>query len=256
MNYPRLLWKISRLLLCLLLVLTALVPHVSSAQTVPPKRSHKARLKLPKLPPGDPPAGRRRGGAGRDTCPNVAVPLTALVPATPRSRNGKVIEDVWGLTTSAKPNFWIYSPYEKGDRFKTTFTIRQKNKHGDAIGDLSVKLPDRPGLLKVTLPEAMPALQVNQPYYWELSIDCRESGNGVPLKVEGMVQRVDLPETAQQQVAAETTTIGKAQQYAENGIWFEALDLLTAHEPDDPNLKANWEELLRSVELDPAQFSR
>ncbi|MGI0490933.1 DUF928 domain-containing protein [Alkalinema pantanalense CENA528] len=261
MNRSSWLRKMISLPLCIVVLLTAIVPQAAMAQPVSLKgsqkaRSNKVRLKLPKLPPGDPPAGRRRGGGGRDTCPDVVVPVTALVPATTRSKNGKVIEDVWGLTTLEKPNFWIYSPYNQGDRFKASFVIRQKNKHGNIIDSLPVQLPARPGLLKVTLPEKMPALQTNQSYYWEFLIDCREAGKGVPLKVEGMVQRVDLSETAKQQVAAELTPIGKAQQYAENGIWFEALDLLSGCEQNEPNLKSNWEELLRSVNLDPTQFGR
>jgi hypothetical protein len=255
MKHPISLWKRCSLLFCCVVMLSALAPNDSLAQAASPKRSAQARLKLPKIPPGDPPGGRRGGGGGRDNCPEVVVPLTALIPVTTRSKNGKVVEDVWGLTTSEKPNFWVYSPYNQGDRFKATFVMRQKNKHGDAIGDLPVKLPSRPGLVKVTLPENMPALQINQPYYWELSIDCSGTSQGVPLKVEGMVQRVDLSEATKQQIAAETSKIGKAQQYAENGIWFEALDLLSGCDQNDPNLKTGWEELLRSVDLDPTQFA-
>lgn len=259
MNRSNWLRKISSLPLCLVVFLTAIVPQAALAQPVSLKQSQKARspkvrLKLPKLPPGDPPGGRRRGGGGRDTCPEAGVPLTALVPVTPRSRNGKAIEDVWGLTTSEKPNFWFYSPYPQGDRFKTHFVIRQKNKHGDTIARLPIQLPSRPGLLKVTLPEKMSALQIDRSYYWALSIDCREASKGVPLTVEGMVHRVNLPDPVKQQVAAEVSPIGKAQQYAEQGIWFEALDLLSNYEQNDPNLKANWEALLRSVDLDPTPF--
>jgi Domain of Unknown Function (DUF928) len=226
-------------------------------QSVPQPRVSKVRLKLPPPPPGDPPGGRPRGGGGRDNCPAVTVPLTALVPTTTRQKNGKTVEDVWGLTVAEKPNFWVYSPYALGDRYSATFVIRKQNKNGESIGQIPVKLPNRPGVFKIELPVELLGLQFNQRYYWELSIDCGGKSDAVPLKIYGIVQRVELSAAAVEQIQASTTIVEKAQLYAENGIWFEALDLIGMGRqttPDDQVLKDSWQDLLKSVELDAKQF--
>jgi hypothetical protein len=225
----------------------------------PPKSSSSKKIRLPKVPPNTgKPDGARQGGSGRnDTCPIVKVPLTALVSATFQRKNGKVIEDVWGLTTAEKPSFWLYSPYENGDRYRTTFVIRQQNKNGESLGTIPAKLPARPGVFKIELPAELTGLQLNQRYYWELSIDCDQQSDAIPIKVYGMIQRTELPADVMRKIQASTTAIEKAKQYADNGILFDALDLLTTghqHNPEDQALKESWQDLIKSIELDPKLF--
>jgi hypothetical protein len=224
----------------------------------PPKSSSSKKIRLPKVPPNTgKPDGARQGGAGRNDCPTVKVPLTALVSATFQRKNGKVIEDVWGLTTAEKPSFWLYSPYENGDRYRTTFVIRQQNKNGESLGTIPAKLPARPGVFKIELPAELTGLQLNQRYYWELSIDCDQQSEAVPIKVYGIIQRTELPADVMRKIQASTTAIEKAQHYTDHGIWFEALDLLgTSRQttPEEQLLQASWQDLLKSVELDANQF--
>lgn len=251
--------KLQQILTMLLIGIVGLntIMPVSVLQASPKHRSGKIRFKLPPLPPGDPPGGRRRGGAGRDNCPAVEIPLTVFIPATTRERNSKSIEDIWGLTVAEKPIFWVYNPYEQGDRYRATFVIRKRNKHGESIGAIPIKLPVRPGVFKIAPLAKLPGLSVNQRYYWELAIDCSAKVNTVPLKVHGVVQRVELPTATLQQIQAAATTVEKAQYYAENGIWFEALDLIGEGRqttPKDPLLEESWQDLLGAVGLDAAQF--
>jgi hypothetical protein len=230
---------------------------VLGAQSPPKSSSSKRKIKPPELPRDTgKPDGARRGGASRsnDTCPRVKVPLTALVPAIFQRKNGKVVEYVWGLTTAEKPSFWLYSPYENGDRYRTTFVIRQQNKNGESLGTIPAKLPSRPGVFKIELPAELTGLQLNQRYYWELSIDCEQASDAVPIKVYGIIQRTELPADVMRKIQASTTAIEKAKQYADNGILFDALDLLTTgyqNNPEDKALKESWQDLIKSIELDP-----
>jgi Domain of Unknown Function (DUF928) len=104
---------------CLLALLNvgtlALAPMVI-AQTPPLKRSSTASTLRFNAPPASQgaPRGRRRGGAGRDTC-RAYEGLTALVPD-----NG----GVGGQTVSDRPKFWFYLPTPLTAKTAVRFTLQ------------------------------------------------------------------------------------------------------------------------------------
>jgi hypothetical protein len=196
-------------------------------------------------PPAPPSLGRPRGtrtaaGGHRGLCAKVDIPLTALVPLTEAE------------TLAQRPTFWFYSPYN-GLSLPATFTLQ--NQQGNAIATpISVQIPPTAGLVRVQLPPTV-ELEINQPYTWFLEVDCN---NGLstqpPISIEGTVRRVVLNASAAKQLTA--TAKDPRQQlafYTANNLWLDALTTLLDLRrvaPHDPQLKAEWQTLLRSLTLD------
>jgi hypothetical protein len=195
---------------------------------------------LSKTPPPSGRPSRTAAGGHRGQCPKVAIPLTAIVPLTDAT------------TISPRPTFWFYSPYA-GITWPAKFTIQSK---GDPITEpISVRLPTKPGIIRVPLPNTV-TLAVNQPYEWFFAIDCNPGQpDQPPIEVEGTVRRVNLTAT---QLA--TMTKNPRQQvsfYTTNGLWLDAITTLSELRlaaPQDATLAAEWQTLLRSLDLE--QFAK
>ena len=209
------------------------------------------QFKMPPLPSRGRPIGRYRGGASRGNCPAVTLPLTALVPFTkqPGRIPGEEIASVWGLTTSARPTFWFFTPYANGSTFPAEFVLQ--NEDGSDVYRTPVALPPQSGVLGVRLPSEVTALQPNTSYRWFFRIYCNQKKTDPPIFVEGLIRRVSL----EQPIARQLKTVDPRQKvalYASNGIWYDALttlaDLRFAN-PQDESLIADWKSLLASIDL-------
>ncbi len=234
-----------------------------SAQARSPQ---KIKFRLPQVPKGDRPRGTPEGGAGRDQCPNVNLPLRVMMPSEKKIlETGATVYDVWSLTTREAPVLWFYSPYENGDRFPVELTVRENNVRGKILARRSVTLPPKPGVFSVSMPEKLPGLRVDERRYWTLSVICKakdEASNAeptdsqpksnivVPIVVSGVLQRVALDTTDVEKLTAMKTPNDRARLYADRGIWLDALDTIgvaRAANPEDLELKDDWKALLDSV---------
>lgn len=202
----------------------------------------------PAPPSGDAPTGRPRGGASRGNCPEVNIPLTALVPfiVTEAKKN---ITNVWGLTVDERPTFWFYYPYAKGCVSQIEFKL-QDNEENDMYHS-AIALPEKPGVIAVPLPGTAPALAVGKNYRWFFKIYYRSVLPEPPQFVEGTIQRVNPNPTLSNQLKTATPQQQVAL-YAANGIWFNTLTTLAElrlKSPQDTKLADDWKSLLQSVGL-------
>ncbi|MFN6481587.1 MULTISPECIES: DUF928 domain-containing protein [unclassified Nostoc] len=207
----------------------------------------------PAIPPGPPPGGRVRGGAKRGAvgtlaaCPPTKPDLTALVPSTEEANS---VINVWGQTTVERPSWFFYVPYSKDSSYTVEFVLQDQD--ANEIYQKAIALPNKPGIVRVSLPTNAPALEVNKQYRWFFSINCDKEKNSPPTYVEGVIQRVELnPATIKE---LQTTEPRKRYAiYAQKGIWYEALTALAElrqKNPQDAALKAEWQNLLGSIRLD------
>jgi hypothetical protein len=208
---------------------------------------------LPRPPDTGTPTGRPVPGTTRPeaACPATAKPLMAIV-----ANNG---ED---FTLSAHPTFWFYIPY-RAEQLKTIeFMLLNRNER-ETIYQTSIKLTDKPGLIKVTLPnDSQSALAENQTYRWRLNLDCQPDRTLEPdLAIDGWVRR--LPMNSQLEAQLETqleaqleaqlrTTTEVTRIYQDNHIWMDAI----AHAADqhfaNPTDVANyhsWRQILQTLNL-------
>jgi hypothetical protein len=175
-------------------------------------------------------SGRRAGMGSRDNCPVVATALTALVPLREEQGESKQTNTssagiVEGLTTSERPTFWFYMPYTQNSKASAEFSLQDST--GNDVYKGAVSLPTNSGVISISLPSNT-SLQVGKIYRWYLKVRCdRQRTASVP----------------QEKVAI----------YAEEGIWFDSLNMLAQlylSNPKDASVAADWQSLLRSVNLD------
>lgn len=209
-------------------------------------RKEPLRLVLPPLPPGQPPGGRRYGGARRGACPLANPGLTAIVPLTEQPTS---VKNVWGLTTAERPTFWFYTPYAKGEAYPADFVLL--DEESNPLYQQDIALPGEPGVISVSLPTTAPKLSVGKQYRWFLNVYCDRQKQQSPIYVEGVIQRVNLKAAIAQQIQQAQPTQQIAL-YASNGIWYEALTTLAQlrqNNPQDATLQQEWQDLLSIVGL-------
>ncbi|MHC5937858.1 DUF928 domain-containing protein [Nostoc sp.] len=206
----------------------------------------------PSLPPGPPPGGRVRGGAkrsgeGSGGCKPTKLDLTALVPF---SKQADSVINVWGQTTLERPSWFFYVPYTKDLPYAVEFVLQDQDSN--KIYQKAIALPDKPGVIRVSLPTTAPALAVDKQYHWFFTINCDKEENSPPAFVEGVIQRVELNPATLKELRM-TEPLKRYAIYAQKGIWYEALTILAQlrqKNPQDAALQAEWRNLLSSIHLD------
>jgi hypothetical protein len=182
------------------------------------------------------PSGRKPFGT-RGPCEAGDRPFTPLLPLPNPTFSGNTLQE--------RPTLWFYIPYStqrvRGGQF-VVFNAAKKLVYG---ADLT--LPTTPGFVSVTLPSTAPALALNQPYRWELTLYCATE-TAQPsddlVRHKGQITRMDRPNWVQK--LAEITPEQRVKLYADNQIWY---DLPLVIEPLERSAPA-WIALLQQLGLD------
>lgn len=175
--------------------------------------------------PGGTPNGHRTPGGTRGDCKQIHKqtdkPFTALVP-----------EDSKGLTTAEYPVFWFYIPDAVENIHSIEFSLHDRNET-TTLYRTSLQLTKTPGVIGIPLPPSPEhSLKLNESYHWRLIVNCdrQETPENV-LELDGWVTRV---------------------QQSPNP-WYDELTNLAKRylsEPQNPEVKNAWLELLKSVGLE------
>ena len=229
---------------------------VQSAPKKPPRKKPTRPVFVPpKAPSGlTPVSGRRAGMGSRNNCPAVPTALTALVPLAeqlPVNKTGKPsIGVVGGLTTNERPTFWFYVPYTQEANLSAEFSL-QDSTEMDVYRN-AIALPQKPGVIGVSLPNTAKPLEVGQNYRWYFKVRCQQQTASLPVYVEGDIQRINLDSNVTEQLKAVTDEQQKIAIYAKSGIWFDALNMLAKlrKTSGDASVVEDWQSLLQSVNLD------
>ncbi|XGV98368.1 MAG: DUF928 domain-containing protein [Leptolyngbya sp. BL-A-14] len=227
---------------CLLPPVSCLLPALAAS---PPTALHFAAPRLPE-DPGEP-GGRGRGGASRIPTCKPYRDFTALVPIA----QNKTKTLVWGLTTLDHPTFWFYLPQTLKAGMPLKFVLRDRDDN--PLYETTVQPPIPAGIIRVSLPHTTAPLKVNQSYRWGVSVQCDPADAGALAWQEGSIQRVAGPTDLQESLKAAKTPLDRAIVYAENGIWFEALNTLAneiqQHGTTDRAIVSAWTDLLKQGQL-------
>ncbi|MDJ0737202.1 MAG: DUF928 domain-containing protein [Nostocaceae cyanobacterium] len=212
-------------------------------------RSQVVRYNPPPIPQTvtGTPGGRVRGGAKRSMCPQVAIPLTALVPFTQEENS---VTNVWGLTTEQFPTLWFYIPYSRDANYPTEFVLLD-DKTKNPVYQAEISLPKQPGIISLSLPKTIAPLQLDGQYRWFFNVYCDGQQQSPPIYVEGLIVRKAISHTAIKQLES-ASPLQQVAIYAQNGFWYNALTKLTQlyqQNPQDTQLQQEWENLLNSVGL-------
>ncbi len=120
------------------------------------------------------------------------------------------------------------------------YKVRFPTKMSDSI--IRISLPTQIG---------MTPLEVGKNYQWKFNLYEDSSHEYLNTRVEGGIARVEL-ESQLAWMLQNATSREKANLYAENEIWYDALTTLAdlyEENPNDPVVAADWEQLLTAVGL-------
>lgn len=189
--------------------------------------------------------GRREGGGTRGgpmyVCPPEVQNLTALIP-----------EKTHGRTVSEHPTFLVYVP-PLSEAKNMQFTLLEFANDGsyEEVYVQKFQTSWTGGVMRVSLPNYGPSLDVGKHYYWDFSISCNPKDSSGDVLVSGWIERIPESVTLQGDLAS-TRESDRPALYVREGLWYDAaasLASLRMSEPENLSLVAKWRGLLASVNL-------
>lgn len=182
------------------------------------------------------PGGTAGGGSRGGACPTDSVNSGArLVP---------VIASVeQNLTTDSNPSWLVYIDNTAVNQL----FLHVSDREGSYDYQTILPIEEESGILKISLPEEAPELALDTPYQWSLAIICGETLRPDDPYVQGTIQRVAPLEEI------EVSEMEQVAQFAEQGIWYDAIDTLASmrqSNPDNAELQSAWTALLENVGLE------
>ena len=148
--------------------------------------------------------------------------------------------------------FWYVPPTSSTIEFALI-----DDSNGEIIYESKINTDGEVGIISLSLPEnsSLRPLEIGKDYYWSFTILCDRLNWQVNPSVEGLIRRVEPSANLVQALnpASGTSGMERVKAYARAGIWHDTiteLATLRRSNPNDDRLMAEWEELLRSVELD------
>lgn len=200
--------------------------------------------------------GRRRGGGTRNaqsSCvSSSSIPLTVLLP-----------ESNLGLTTAAYPQIFWFVPQHNASYLEVSLYATNKDFQDENLLFTSqFQTNGQAGIGHFKIPTGInfnPLLE-GDTYHWYVSIICNPDDRSSDITVSGWLERVAMPpDLANSLVNA--TGIDRSKAFAQAGIWYDALEVLTelrCRPPlDGAGIQTQWKALLSDsqVELvDLAEF--
>lgn len=210
------------------------------SQTMVVQQPKPKKQKRP-LPP--PPVSKKDFPANRSVSAsqgNCDLKLVALAPEFKRTTANQITEThVWGQTTQSNPTLWFFIPSAPpGTELEFSLQDRQEQD----IYRSSITTPTQLGVISIKLPSSQPPLQLGRDYRWTLKarVPC-DNAEPTRVHVDGWISRVNLAVRDKDSYT-----------YATQGIWYDAVTSLAQQrlqKHNDPDLKQDWIDLLKSVNL-------
>ena len=156
--------------------------------------------------------------------------ITAIVP-----------NENYGLTLTERPTFWVYLPQTSAQQVILSIKEEGSKPHWQQ----SVNLTGEAGIIGLQLSDDAPVLEVGQNYQWAVIVVCGNRPNPNDPVVTSWIKRIDAPV-----VNSSPTELAKAANYAKQGIWYDALDILITEGSSINDWRNIWTEYLQSGGLD------
>jgi hypothetical protein len=125
-----------------------------------------------------------------------------------------------GQTTSTHPTFAWFVP--KGEYFPLEFHLVEETNNTQSKTIYKQNLSSSPGIMYLTLPSSQPGLAVGKKYRWQVVMRCT--------RYQAVVTMADMEVIApkpefQAELSQTSGTAKLADLYAQNGLWYDALQI-------------------------------
>lgn len=221
--------------------------HIARA----PQTESQGKASLVYIPSNIGIPNRRTPGATRGGCTQEIKPLTA--PTTQMNPLTALVPEMDPqLTTEGKPVFFFYIPQTSAQELE----LAMLDENDNLLGKNTIKPPIKPGIVSISPSADMLPLQVGKTYHWSFSVICDREDRSGSLVVQGSIQRI-TPDPNLTIELKKAKPQERATLYATAGLWQDSLATLAELRrdvPKDPEVKTDWEELLKSVGLE--QFAQ
>ena len=175
-------------------------------------------------------------------CDNNDQPLTALLP-----------QNQLGVTVAEYPTLFVYLPAFGTEALSMPVEFVLEDQDGKEVYQANFPTNGISGIVTLSLPTkaGLSPLPVDQDYHWRFTVICNENERSQDIFVGGVVRRVELDSGLREQLMVASPQ-EQVELYAEAGIWQDAVSTLVQLRRDNPTdlqLAADWEKLLKAVEL-------
>ena len=189
-------------------------------------------------PPATGAASVRVTGGSRGTGEK-AVTLDVLAP------------DEIGVTTQEQPSLFWFQSRPADAKFELTLLQEKKAK---PIVRVSVERSTKAGIQRLKLSEHGAKLAPGVEYQWVVALVTDPDNRSTDLVASGVIKRIDASAELKQKIAS-AAPASLAGVYAEAGIWYDALAVLSDQieaQPENKSLRQTRSDLLRQVGLNAA----
>lgn len=195
------------------------------------------------------------GGAARGGCQvrKAEAQEEPLVPLMPVTFEAGKEASFFGVTIAERPTFFAYVPQTTAREVEFLLVDEEA---GEVIYEKKLPVSGQPQIIRVQLGNEVQPLVIGRNYKWSFTTLCNPKdpvidSNGNPF-IPGLIQRIE-PSAVLTSRLGRSSGRDRANLYAEEGIWLDALTTvaqLRCQKPNDRTLLTDWSDLLKAASLE------
>ncbi|NEQ48976.1 MAG: DUF928 domain-containing protein [Leptolyngbya sp. SIO3F4] len=171
---------------------------------------------------------RTVSGASRGNCSSEQV--TALLPGSQYGLTSKSYPEVLVATSADIPSQALFSIQSTDGYYYETY----------------IDLPEKPGIVSLTLPSEAPPLVADELYQWSLILMCNNRLRPDSPSLQGWIQ-IQSTESM-----TANLTLEQAVEYREAHLWYDMISLLAdlrTQYPENSDIHEAWQSILETTDL-------
>jgi hypothetical protein len=160
-----------------------------------------------------------------------------------------LVPDQVALTVQAQPSLYWYQSKEAKTLCEVTIT---EPKNPKPLISLTSASPTPAGIHAIRLTKFNVKLKPNVLYRWSVAVIVDPQNRSQDIIADGVIKRID-PSPDLVSKLSQASEQDKPALYAENGIWYDALQAISDqidHAPQDASLRQERNDLLKQVGMD------
>lgn len=162
--------------------------------------------------------------------------LTLLIPE----------EEVVHHTVSSNPTFYIHAKQTSAEPLIFNIVSLETNTDEPPLLEKKI-IVNKLGVNEISI-SSNTSLENNKLYLWQIGFPCKNDPTSVAKVVKGSIERITPTNELSEELNRSDSALEKAKIYAENGIWYDAIQL--AKNNRDSSF---FELLLEEINLETAQ---